>query len=253
MWARSKVTDPLPELMRTRGLELLWRARVYSEHVRSDLWQFSVEMSALIDGQLSVTDLRWLVARGYAAHAIEATRLTHSTRQFRQLSALSFPSGTCLVLTEHGFDAVTTLLAESPVESESAYNGSSIPAEPSEHERPPTRIPKLHRRKGPSWNADLQELRMDGRLVKQFRRPATSQELILAAFEEENWPDKIEDPLPVLHGQDAKRRLHYTVHHLNRGQRPLLIRFHVNGNGESIFWRPARIRRLRSARRARKR
>jgi hypothetical protein len=105
----------------------------------------------------------------------------------------------------------------------------------------------------PGWDANLHELRMGARVVKRFKRPAESQELILTAFEEEGWPDVIDDPLPVEPGHDPKRRLHYTVHHLNRGQRPFLIQFHVNGNGESVYWCSARDRRVSGARSARKR
>jgi hypothetical protein len=206
MWTRCTAIDPLLALMRTRGMEELWRASVYSEHVKSERWQFSVEMPTLLEGQLSVTDLRWLVAKGYAAHAIESTRLTQSTRQFRPLSALNFPPRTCLVLTELGFDAVKQrLFAESPAECvEPPTDSLALPAQ-SSTQRQASPVPKLHRRKGPCWNADLHELRMDGRLVKQFKRPAASQELILAVFEEERWPDKIEDPLTVVSTWHAER------------------------------------------------
>jgi hypothetical protein len=239
--------------MGTRGLELLWRAKFYSEQVESDTWQFGVEMSALLEGGLSVTDIRWLIAKGYAAHAREATRVTHRTRQFLQLKALHFPPGTCVVLTALGVDAVKQLLAASPdVCVEPSRDASPVPAQPSPHQRQPTRTPIMHRRKGPSWNADLHELRMDGRLVKHFKRPAASQELILAAFEEESWPDGVDDPLPMTHGIDSKHRLHFTVHHLNRGQRPFLIRFSVNGHGQRVYWRSARHRQANSARRVRK-
>src|SRR5947207_475841 len=35
-------------------------------------------------------------------------------------------------------------------------------------------------------------------LVKHFRRPAPNQYLILDVFQEENWPERIDDPLPRL-------------------------------------------------------
>jgi hypothetical protein len=105
----------------------------------------------------------------------------------------------------------------------------------------------------PIWDAELHELRFKGHVVKRFKGPAKSQELILAAFQEDGWPDVIDDPLPMLPGQDPKRRLHYTVHHLNRVQRPCLIHFFVNGGGQRIYWQPVIDRQVSSARRARSR
>jgi hypothetical protein len=105
----------------------------------------------------------------------------------------------------------------------------------------------------PNWNAASHELRLGDRVVKCYRRPAKSQELILTAFEEEGWPKTIDDPLPADRDQNPKRRLHYTVHHLNRVQRPRLIHFSVNGSGQSVHWTLARDRRQIGARGARKR
>ena len=56
-------------------------------------------------------------------------------------------------------------------------------------------------------------------LVKRFKVPAPNQEMILAAFEEESWPVRIDDPLPVHPCLAAKRRLHETITSLNRHQR----------------------------------
>ncbi len=80
------------------------------------------------------------------------------------------------------------------------------------------------------------ELRLGDEIVKCFTRPASAQELILAAFQEEGWPPAIDDPLHAQYNQDPKRHLHYTVRNLNRGQSPLRIRFYINGNGETIRW-----------------
>ena len=47
----------------------------------------------------------------------------------------------------------------------------------------------------PRWIAEARELWLGDRLVKRFRRSATAQEIVLAAFEEEGWPRHIDDPL----------------------------------------------------------
>lgn len=85
----------------------------------------------------------------------------------------------------------------------------------------------------------MHELRMDNCLAREFYRPAPLQETILAAFEEDGWPEWIDDPLPTKHGVDAKRRLHSTVHDLNAGLRAQLLHFYVNGGGQRIYWRAA--------------
>ena len=99
----------------------------------------------------------------------------------------------------------------------------------------------------------LHELRLGTEIVKRFTRPAPAQELILAAFQEEGWPPAIDDPLPAQFNQDPKRHLHYTIRNLNRGQKPLRIRFFINGNGETICWQIVPQQRAISARRARQR
>ncbi|MFL5243661.1 MAG: hypothetical protein ACJ8FY_16270 [Gemmataceae bacterium] len=52
-------------------------------------------------------------------------------------------------------------------------------------------------RRKPRWIATVRQLWCNGRLVKQFKRSAPCQELILTAFEEEHSPQYIDDPLPA--------------------------------------------------------
>src|SRR5262249_44432444 len=47
----------------------------------------------------------------------------------------------------------------------------------------------------PKWDADRRELWYGAVLCKRYRRPAPNQEKILAAFEEDGWPGRIDDPL----------------------------------------------------------
>ena len=88
----------------------------------------------------------------------------------------------------------------------------------------------------PHWDRDRQELRVGNVVVKQFKVPAPNQEMIIAAFEEEGWPPRIDDPLPPHPQQDSKRRLHDTINSLNRNQREELIRFLGDGSGQGIRW-----------------
>jgi hypothetical protein len=73
-------------------------------------------------------------------------------------------------------------------------------------------------------------------VVKQYRTPAASQTLILAAFEEDGWPRRIDDPLPVVPGIVAKDRLRTAIRDLNRNQQHPAIRFRGDGTGVGIIW-----------------
>ena len=61
----------------------------------------------------------------------------------------------------------------------------------------------------PTWDRDRQELRWGDEVVKQFKVPSPNQETILAAFEEEHWPSRIDDPLSPRLDQDPKHG--YTI------------------------------------------
>jgi hypothetical protein len=75
-------------------------------------------------------------------------------------------------------------------------------------------------------------------LVKRFRQPAPSQEVILTAFQEEEWSSRIDDPLPPQFQQCAHQRLLDTIKNLNRNQRHRLIRFEGDGTGRGVRWKP---------------
>jgi len=90
----------------------------------------------------------------------------------------------------------------------------------------------------PTWDSMARQLRLGDRIVKQFRRPAPNQELILAAFQEESWPSQIWDPLPRVTGRSSKTRRQVAIRHLNAAQYTPIIRFYGNG-GDMICWRLA--------------
>jgi hypothetical protein len=73
-------------------------------------------------------------------------------------------------------------------------------------------------------------------LIKEFRRPAINQELVLAVLEEEGWPPQIDDPLPPVDNIDPKVRLHDTIKGLNRHHMYQIIHFRGDGTGRGIRW-----------------
>ena len=88
----------------------------------------------------------------------------------------------------------------------------------------------------PKWDRDRRQLRVGPNIVKEFKVPAMNQEMILAVFEEERWPTKIDDPLPRKSDIDPQRRLHDTINSLNRRQRHRLVHFSADGLAQGILW-----------------
>jgi hypothetical protein len=99
----------------------------------------------------------------------------------------------------------------------------------------PAPVASVEREK-PIWDPDRRELTYCGRLVKSYRVPSPNQELILSVFEEEGWPEFVDDPLPPVDELEPHRRLQATVKSLNRKQVNKLIRFRGNG-GMKVFWK----------------
>jgi hypothetical protein len=91
-----------------------------------------------------------------------------------------------------------------------------------------------HVRVKPRWDRTGRKLWFGTCLVKEFPRPSDCQVLILEAFEEQGWPESIDDPLPHDPDIDPKHRLHDAIKRLNRKQRCSALSFHGNGNGEGI-------------------
>ncbi|MDA1051990.1 MAG: response regulator [Planctomycetota bacterium] len=92
----------------------------------------------------------------------------------------------------------------------------------------------------PSWQLATKELIFGGVLIKQFSRASENQECVLAAFEEEGWPPRIDDPLPPRDEVDMKERLRATVRSLNHRHLQEVIRFYADGTGTGYRW--SRIR-----------
>lgn len=88
----------------------------------------------------------------------------------------------------------------------------------------------------PAWSAATRRLVFDGQLVKWFRQPAKNQDIVLATFENEGWPEHIDDPLPPDADIDVRDRIHNTLSRLNHQDCPLLW-FESDGLGSGFCWR----------------
>jgi hypothetical protein len=88
----------------------------------------------------------------------------------------------------------------------------------------------------PQWDAKYRALRVGQCVIKEYRVPSPNQEAVLAAFQEEGWPHRIDDPLSPLGDVEPKCRLHDTIKRLNRHHKDRLIRFRGDGTGEGVCW-----------------
>lgn len=206
------------------GLAQLAQARVYAQDAGHDVWDFAIEIKRLSALGLTPSDLRWLVCKGYVEHAREVTQPGEPGRAFRPAGDLTFCKRSCFVLTQAGAAlarnvSATAAVTPKPRAAEVSEDGEDCPQPPA-----------------PDWDPDRRELRLDGKLVKQYKLPSPNQETVLMAFQEEGWPPVIDDPLPPQPEQDPKRRLHDTVKSLNRSQKNRLIRFMGNGTGQGVRW-----------------
>ncbi len=102
------------------------------------------------------------------------------------------------------------------------HRWGTVPLAPSES--PPTPPPV---RATPGWEATARRIMFRGQVAKQFKKPAPDQETILAAFQEDGWPDAIDAPL-------TSDKLARTVESLN--DRLQHIKFRLNGAGTGVCW-----------------
>jgi hypothetical protein len=204
------------------ALDQLARAQWYAASAGLDPWQFAVEMSVLVDMGLTPSDLRWLVTGGYAQHAYEITDSAQSARTFSLGQNLMFNHKTCFTISPAGMALVV------------AWRGKDFRSGKEVVQRVDFGHSNGHG--VPHWNVALRTLFLDGQEVKRFRVPALNQEKILAAFEEEGWPEFIDDPLPPTDEICPKRRLRDTIKCLNAHQAMRMLQFHGDGTGERVRW-----------------
>jgi len=90
-----------------------------------------------------------------------------------------------------------------------------------------------HDRVIPSWYKDRGELTFQSKIIKRIRSVSVAKNvvLILDAFQEENWPDRIDDPLSP---SKEQQRLHEAIKRLNNNLE--MIRFRADGTGQGILW-----------------
>jgi len=214
-----------------RALPLLWDAWKLAWNAAEDPWEYSVDWPELQRAGLTCNEGRWLIQQGLATHAKEVTSTGDERRRFVSYASLNLSEQTCLVLTEEGCrlarqigqscaaSSATGTDATAEVVSHERINGHAVDCGESGDNASSDGIVVATVAK-PTWDRDRRQLRVGTRVVKEFKVPATNQEIILAVFEEEEWPAKIDDPLPRTPQIDPQRRLHDTINSLNRKSAP---------------------------------
>jgi hypothetical protein len=200
------------------ALAVLKRALDYASEAEVPPWDFAIEIGHFYAVGLTITDLRWMVAKRFIEHADETSAHGDEHRSFTPSRGFNFSPTTCVLLTKEG----ARFAASSEVTSPEETIRASVE---------PDAEPSLK----PHWDASRRVLSLSGRLVKQFHAPARNQELILSAFQKNDWPEFIHDPLADDFAIDPKVRLNDVVYRLNRKQIVSLLRFHVNGHGHGHF------------------
>jgi hypothetical protein len=211
-----------PTSCQWKALDLLKEAWLAALSEGQDVWQFAVEIDQLRALGLNYTALRCLLCWDYIEHAQERTTARTTQRIFQPLNTLVLPRRTCFVLTAKGREVILEFGSE-PAQGDSTSPGESIVG--------------LRSVLGtPCWDRETCQLWWGRHLIKEFRRPAVNQELVLAALQEEGWPPQIDDPLPPTTDIDPKVRLHDTIKALNRHQLHQVLRFSGDGKGRAIRW-----------------
>jgi len=213
------------------ALEILWRAHRYAADTSVDAWDFAVEIEEFRRAQITSSELRWLLARGYVRHAAE-TAASDGRRQFRQVAAASLSEASCFVISEEGLALVEAWSL--PSTKFDAPPSRTLPMRFSRESA--GEVPALTAEEKPFWDAKRRKLLVEGRVVKQFHCPAPSQQLVLDAFQIAHWPAHIMDPLPLQAEQCPKRRLHDAIKRLNRNHAHEAIRFSGDGSGRGVLW-----------------
>lgn len=209
-----KSQQPLTRAQAQALLHLL-EAFESAEELRQPVLQFSCQLRGLHDHGFTDANLRWLLALGYADHLIETTKLEEKERHFRSIANSRFTEASCLVLTARGARRARTLLT---------HDHALLHT----HSQPPERKPH--------FDLARRQLYLGEVLVKSYSQPAKNQVTILASFQEEGWPPRLDDPLPGNDGVDARRRLNEAIRSLNAHQQARRLDFRGDGTGTAILW-----------------
>ena len=201
-----------------------------------------LQTTASHNKQITCTYLDWLATRGYLA----GQQLTSDGNRDLECHNTDRSTDRQLTLTESGarfaiealrqqgrWEQMATLLAISnPTarRTDRHHSDSLLSKRATDSQVMPPRTQQPH------WDSNHRELWLGRGLVKKIRTSAINQERLLSAFEEENWPACVYDPLPPVGDVDPRQRLLDTVRRLNGHQFSPRIHFLITHRGEQVAW-----------------
>ncbi|WP_037253941.1 hypothetical protein [Rhodopirellula sp. UBA1907] len=206
-------------------LQALQEAREYAKDLQCSAQEFAISVSDAEAMGICTNDLIWMTRKGWVR--------TVGSEPFQDDVGGSDSATAGFGRRLSRFELGT--LGIQLVQDGTEFSSGEIPDEVA-----PSPV-GLSAKPKPTWDPDRHELTFQGKLVKRFRWPATNQEVVLSAFQEEAWPSRIDDPLPGADDLEPKRRLSDTIKCLNRNQQYSLLRFRGDGTGEGIIWDVDRI------------
>ncbi len=212
------------------ALQLLLRAHDYAHDTQRDVWEFAIEIDEFLRTGISRSEMRWLACKDLVSLGREKTVSGQTRRDFQLMGGLAFSRRTCAILTPAGVEVARRCHDSGRIAPIAAPGSSTALRTKPNSKSCVAQIPC------PQWDRDRHTLQVGNQLVKEYKVPSPNQETILTAFEEDGWPPRIDDPLPMVHGIEPKRRLQDTVKSLNRNQRIRLVRFMGDGTGEGVRW-----------------
>jgi hypothetical protein len=212
------------------ALGMLARAYQYAQDTSTDRWEFAIPISEFRYAGVTISELKWLLVRGLAIHAREIIQGNGQYCKYIRLGIRSFPADACFILSDQGVKSLQEALLSTNRLQVKGFQFNTLPQKQSSL-KIATNIDPI-----PQWNPKKRELIFQGEVVKTFRSTAPNQERILAAFQEDGWPHRIDDPLPPESEQDSRERLRSAIKQLNRNQGNNLMRFCGDGSGKGILW-----------------
>lgn len=216
--ARDRVGTLPPDAL--RALAVFRETHAFAAQLAMPVWQLAESVASLHGQGIRDIALRLLCIAGLAECRLEKLTPSSSERTFRPITNLDLPDSACMILTAAGLDsAAERELAPVPAHTDGFVQAALAPPAPW----------------APVW--DYKEtLSWGNQVIKQLRRDADCQRLVLAAFQEAKWPNRIDDPLLRDGLTAAKERMRQTVRHLNKRHRLAIIEFWMDEERRGICW-----------------
>jgi len=202
-----------------RVLRVLLRAMAGAVEKGVSHWDFAVSLDEIRQTGIDDNEVRGWICAGVVEHAHEVRTSKSIPRTFETHGAMGFYDTSGFVLsTNKGVRLAKVLLNISdPSELLTDYAAG------------------LLQREYPHWDAKHRELWVGGELVKRYKGRVNKQEITLAAFEDQEWPERVANPFK--HASEmGLTTLGTVVQNLNRSQNVQRLWFRCKSRGKAISW-----------------